>query len=1135
MGDDTSDREVMALSHQQRVGRGFEILAEGLAPVVDQLMREAAPAGKDWLELLAARESAKPGGTRKLSKNDPQALLKVITDHRQVFFELLSHSGQRYASELRDVRNLWAHNEKFTFNDTDRALDTMERLLRALGAASAADEIAAQRDEHRGQIDNKRALDRVRKSAPASVTVSAEKLGTWRDVMIPHEDVRKGEYARAEFAADLHQVATGKTSSEEYADPVQFFRRTYLTDGLKELLTNTARRLSGDGNAEPVFNLQTNFGGGKTHSMLAVWHLYSPNHELDQYPQAVQDMLGGIPLREGVRRVALVGNHIETAKPSSEDGRPGINTLWGELAWQLGGREAYDIVAESDQARVPSGASLEQLLTAYAPCVILIDEWVSYARLLHGRTDLPGGTFEAQFTFAQTMTELAKTIPGIMFIVSVPASHDPKQRRSEADEAEVGGLRGKETLERLQNVVGRVAKHWRPATPDESFEIVRRRLFEQPTERALKERDFIAKALVRFYREHSAEFPHEVTETKYESEIKAAYPIHPELFHRLYEDWSTLERFQKTRGVLRLMSAVIYRLWQAEDPAPLIMPGSLPLGDEWVLGEVTHYLSDTWKAVIEADVDSSGSTPERIDASRAAFSQRHLTRRLARAAFLASAARTGAQQKGVERKRIWLGTALPGDVVGNFGSAIHLLSEQALYFYADGTSYWYDTQQSVNRLARDRAEEYRSHLEDVYEEIVKRLKEHDFPKKGLFVRVQPAPKSTDEVPDRPESQIVIVHPRLHYSSQVKDNPAFTFANEALASRGNSPRTNQNMLVFAVADREPLTYLTDAVREYLAWNSIVEDKELPIPPDQAKMARKRHSTASDTVSRRIEQAYNTVLYPIWDKNTGRIGLQAAVVDEDGASIPERVSAKLKNIDKLRTEMGSRLIRYDLDKNLSKVWKDGHISFGVLWEYYRRFPYLGRLRNRAVLEESVRRVFDELTGSIEGFAVASAYDEDTGKYIELAIPNAGEWAPAQITDSTLLVQLDRAKEQRAREEREREERERSLGSDDAETDGDSAGDTTGTDTEDGDEVQSELETTVKNTRFWATYGVNPERFTRDLTRLGPDLLALLTAPDGVELEVTVQIEARRAEGFPDDTVMKVVENLTHLKAKGNFEDR
>ncbi|BCJ64829.1 Swt1 family HEPN domain-containing protein [Polymorphospora rubra] len=1124
----------MALSNRDRVSRGFEILAEGLGPIVDRLMSQAAPAGKDWLELVAARESAKHGGSQKFSKTDPALQLKVITDHRNVFMDLLSHSGLRFASELRETRNAWAHNEKFSADDTYRALDTIERLLTAAGAVSASEQIHSFREDHQRASYESQAREKTRKATPAALAVDGQGLKSWREVMTPHPDVRTGNFASAEFAADLHQVATGTSKSEEYSEPIQFFRRTYLTEGLRELLTNAARRVAGNLNAEPVFNLQTNFGGGKTHSMLAVWHLYAPDRALGDYPQPVQDMLGEIPLRSGVRRVALVGNRIDTGEPSSRDGRPSINTLWGELAWQLGGQEAYDIVVSADQTRTPPAESLQRLLQAYAPCVILIDEWVAYARLLYGRDDLPAGTFEAQFSFAQTLTEVAKGTPGVMLVVSIPASHDRvNDGGSRADDLEVGGVRGHEALERLQQVIGRVARHWRPASSDESFEIVRRRLFEEPTAQGQRDRDVIAKTLVKFYREHASEFPREIIEPKYEDEIKAAYPIHPELFKRLYEDWSTLERFQRTRGVLRLMSAVIYRLWEAEDPAPLIMPGSLPLSDKWVLGEVTHHLSDAWKAIIDADVDGPSSTPEQIDKSREVFHRRHLTRRLARAAFLGSAALSGSARRGIERKRIWLGTALPGDVVGNFGSAIHLLSEQAMYFYAEGTTYWYDTQASVNRMARDRAEEYRSHPEDVYADIVRRLKERHVKAKGDFGGVYPGPTKSDEIPDLPEVRLVVVHPRHHYSAQNSQSPAHGFVAQALESRGNSPRVNQNMLVFAVAERELLGYLMDVVREYLAWKSIVDQKDLPLLPDQIAMATRRYKSADETAALRVVQAYNALLYPIWDDETGRIGLQAATIDEDGDHIAERASTKLRNLDKLRVVMGARLIRHDLEKRLPTVWQQGHISVGDLWQYYRRFPYLSRLRNRQVLEDGILGVFDELTGYVEGFALAHSYDDETKRFVELVLPGTGERISA-ITDGTLLVELTTAKAQRAEEERARraqrqEEGDQGHGPAAPTKQPDGSGTTpTATST-------TAATTVVKNTRFWGSHSVDPERFSRDLNRLSQDLLALLTAPDGVDLEVRVEISARRAEGFPDDTVMKVLENLGPLKVDGKFEDR
>ena len=190
----------------------------------------------------------------------------------------------------------------------------------------------------------------------AAVTPESAGLRPWREVLAPHEDVATGNFQAAEFAADLYKVAATEDAGKDYAEPVQFFARTYLTEGLRDLIDRAVRRLAGDQNASPVVNLQTNFGGGKTHSMLALWHLASGTPLVD-YTQDVQDMLSDTAFGElagGVRRVALVGNHISPSGSVKADGTQ-VNTIWGELAWQLGGKEAFATVATADADRTPPG------------------------------------------------------------------------------------------------------------------------------------------------------------------------------------------------------------------------------------------------------------------------------------------------------------------------------------------------------------------------------------------------------------------------------------------------------------------------------------------------------------------------------------------------------------------------------------------------------------------------------------------------------------------------------------------------------------------------------------------------------------------------------------------------------------
>ena len=213
---------------------------------------------------------------------------------------------------------------------------------------------------------------------------------------------------------------------------------------------------------------------------------------------------------------------------------------------------------------------------------------------------------------------------------------------------EVGGQRGREALARLRNVAGRIESSWRPASAEEGFEIVRRRLFEPFADQArFKDRDVVARAFADLYRDQQQELPPECRDADYEQRITAAYPIHPEVFDRLYTDWSTRVTFQHTRGVLRLMAAVIHSLWEKGVRSPLILPANLSIDDSRVQFELTRYLPDNWVPVIEKDVDGQRALPLRIDGEVANLGKFSACRRVARTVYLGSAPAAGSAQRGL--------------------------------------------------------------------------------------------------------------------------------------------------------------------------------------------------------------------------------------------------------------------------------------------------------------------------------------------------------------------------------------------------------------------------------------------------------------------------------------------------------
>ncbi len=1107
----------MALSNRDKVGKGLEALGRGLRPFVDRHMAATVPQGRDWVDLIEARDAAKHGTTKSYSADDPRFLLRVMTEEWRAFGPDLSRVDSSYASELREVANRWAHDPSLPTDDTSRALDTMERLLTSVGAPDEAAAVNALRIDHqRAAIE-----EQTRKTVRAAVgTVSTPGTGIkpWREVITPHRDVASGQFNAAEFAADLHQVAHGETTQREYADPQEFFARTYLTEGLRDLLDRAVRRLSGDTNASPVVNLQTNFGGGKTHSMLAVYHLVS-GLPSSAFPQEVQEIVADADLAGlHVRRVTLVGTHLGPNQPRIKDDGTVVNTLWGELAWQLGGRAAYDRIADSDVAGTPPGDALTDLIREHAPVLILIDEWVAYARGL-SEEKLAGGRFEDQFTFAQALTEAVSAIPRAMLLVSIPAS-DNLDAADPSSAIEVGGERGRRALVALLNAVGRKADHWRPASSVESFEIVRRRLFADPSAHARTEIAAVARQFVTFYRENHGQFPSESEDPAYEDRIRAAYPIHPELFDRLYTDWSTLERFQRTRGVLRLMSTVIHELWSSGDASPLIMPGSVPLHAPRVASELTNYLPDSWRPIIDKDIDGEGATPVLIDAGRPAFGSRSLTRRIARTVFVESAATLGTDHKGVERPRLWLGVAIPGDTVGNFGAALEVLSQRATYLYSEDARYWFATTASVTRTAADIADRLRAEPERVWDEVKRRLPElvRD---RGLFAGVHVAPLDDADVPDVDTARLVVVHPRYLHARGDETSAAWQWASATLLRVGAAQRRFRNQVVFLAADATRYEDLDAAVRDYLAWKQVDESATtLNLTSQQAAQAASRRRQSDEDAKNRLLATYVHALVPHQPEPNQPAGLTADRVPESGASLAARVSEKLRRGGELTNTYGALGVRMALDGPLSTVWRAGHVGLGELWSLFAQYPYLDRLRDRSVLEQALLSGLSSLVWQMEAFALAEGYDEASSRYLGLVVPGDRP-EPLSLSDSWLVVQPATAVAQRTAETAP------PAAEPEAADDGGTRPGEAQPRTPASPTPRPDLDRQNAPTRFFGSIAVSPERYGRDFARIAQEVIAHLAAAPGTSLEISVEIHATNAAGFATDTVRTVRENAATLK--------
>ncbi len=1116
----------MAITHRERIGKALDLLKEGLAPFVNREIKEAIDTHR--LEAHDIREYYEDpmAADKSITEWDVSALFKVMLEKwREVFNKTLGSADRALILEIRSYRNKWAHQEKFSSDDVYRTLDSVGRLLAAVSAPQSEEIERSKQELLRIRFEEQTRGEMRKQTSQLIESAAAGSLKSWREVVTPHPDVASGRYQQAEFAADLWQVHLGE-GSDEYRDPSEFFRRTYLTQSLDRLMVGALHRLSGQG-GDPVVQLQTNFGGGKTHSMLALYHLFSGADAtqlmgVDAIMQEAQ--VDRIP--ENARRVVLVGNKISPGNPAIKEDGTKVSTLWGELAWQLGGKEAYQTIAADDEKATNPGDRLRELFNRYGPCIVLIDEWVAYARQLHDQSDLPAGSFETQFSFAQALTESAKLADGCLLVISLPASDSTVDSpHTRADDVEVGGLRGREALDRLRNVIGRLESPWRPASAEEGFEIVRRRLFEPFSDPGqYKDRDVTARAFTDFYRSKHQEFPPECKESDYEKRIKDAYPIHPEIFDRLYSDWSTLLKFQRTRGVLRLMSTVIHDLWEKGDKNPLILPAHIAIDNHRIQFELTRYLDDNWTPVIEKDVDGGSSLPSRIDGEVPSLGKLSACRRVARTIYLGSAPTASAAQQGLEDRRVKLGCVLPGEQPTVFGDALRRLAGAATYLYQDGSKYWYSTQPTVTRLAEQRAELFARDDGKTMPELEARIKQQ-LTERGDFARIHILPRSGQDIADEDiDAGLVVLgidHP--YQKGKGKENEAEKAAKAVLEYRGTSPRIYRNTLVFLSPDETNLQDLMKAVRYYLAWSSIVDDKDtLELSKHQASQAQNRKEEASNIVDSRIPETYQWLLAPKQENPKATMIEWEAMRLSGQDKLAVRAAKKLKSGEMLVNRYAATRLRMDLDR--IPLWRGDHVSIKQIVEDFAKYTYLTRVASSKVLLDAIEEGVALLTWEQDAFAFADSYDEDSGRYRGI---RAGENIRLSESDNGLLVKPEVARRQLDAESQRSESKEGDAAQATASPNGNETAIDRPQDTDAVGDASTLPPSAPQPKRFHGSVQLDAERVGRDASRVADEVISHLAGLVGSKVTITLDIEADIPSGAPDHVVRTVTENGRTLK--------
>ena len=940
-------------------------------------------------------------------------------------------------------------------------------------------------------------------------------LQSWRDVINPNDDVTEGRFRQAEFAASLQRVYDGRARDNEYGNPVSFYNRTYITPGMRALLVNTVQRLNGSG-GDPVIQTKTGFGGGKTHSLIALFHLLRhadvlvdpPSGSDSSTSKEITSILAEAGFTDhpsGLGQIAVLdGTHLSPTDPTlTESGDP-LNTLWGEMAYQLAGQQGYEIVGDAARQGVaPGQAQLDALFEHVGACVILVDELVAYWR--------NAVNSDSVFTFLQALTQSVSASENVALVVTLPESQE-----------EAGGERGREALDTLERLFARIEAVWEPLAVSEAFEVVSRRLFGEV--RDPRERDRTCEAFSRMYASNRRNYPEGAGEPAYMARLIACYPVHPEIYDRLYSDWSSLAQFQRTRGVLRMMASCVSYLYRNDDSNPLIMPANLPLRDQSLAAEFDRLLPGNWGPVI-SEADSDGSRADRIDGTTRFGQVGGASKRIARTIFLGSAS-SGAL-RGIDERQIRLGVVQPTDRAASYNEALEEMSRELHYLYYSNDRYYFHAEENLNKVAADRAGQFTDPETDRYiaEILVNEVRRGN----REVIVLSDADRTVPD--DGQRVRLVILPPDKAINSRSAEaNDADTEAKYILQTNFNAGnRIHRNSLLFLAAKRDEIRNLRQAVRIYLAWESIVrirdgDDRRITgLSDERATQANAGLRTADNTVRVALVGAYRWGLSPAQPDPQDASRIQLTEFRTNPGERGEIVNSAMTRfveeealVEKISPASLARLLQ-------ERVWGTpaygDHVAVDALWEMLTSYIYMPRLRNRTVLQECIGE------GVISGaFGYARDYDSDTGEYRGLRFegPLQDPALGMVVNESSggLLVAPPRAAlEMRTALEKSRRE-----------LNGEHRASGTGAYSIDSPQESSEPDegspVNSPNPRcIRATKTVSGDFSLDDFNNLRSNIIRNLQEGGG-EVTVTITIEARKEEGFDEETTHPVRDNSRQL---------
>jgi len=645
-------------------------------------------------------------------------------------------------------------------------------------------------------------------------------MKTWYEIIPPHEDIRVGDFDESVFAADLGDVVAG-TAKQDYKDPYLFYKKTYPTQGLQNLLKRVHTTITTD-KGSSVVQIQTPFGGGKTHALVAIYHYATNGKKIKELLPPGLDIIDP-------KVAATAGNHWNPVEGRTTNGVTRL-TFWGELGYQIAGKEGYEFFRQNDEARVsPGKEKIREFLEAHQPFVLLYDEILEYINRARDVRDQVEGSLGTQtFSFYQELTEAVSTLPNGMLVVTLPSS--TLEDFSEVEE---------ESLARLGKIFGRVESIETPVKGEEVYAVIRRRLFDVESLKHKEMRETVHRYFQQ-YQQHRDDIPAKARDVSYRDKMELAYPFHPDLIDILYEKWGTYSTFQRTRGVLRLLANVVEDLYQRESPIDMILPSNINMGHSGIRQEFIKHIGQEYESVIGSDISGHEAKSQTMDAANKSW--KHLAQSIATAIFCHSFAADDSE-KGINLNYIRLAVLRSDTIPALVTDILQRLSNQLWYLNSKGDLYYFSRIANLNRVILDKKDLFiESYEDEMRERITKEL--------GRKFRTYLWPTSSEDIPDNQDLKLVILRPE----DDGADIPNW------IEYKGNNYRHNKNTLFFTLADTAHFAYLREQIKTYLALKDVEKDiksGESPtLEPKSDEVQQRKHAIERE-FSYNIRRTYHLV--------------------------------------------------------------------------------------------------------------------------------------------------------------------------------------------------------------------------------------------------------------------------------------